>query len=301
MANSTMVMQHHDSFAMNPLDDPIVRSTLKRIQMTGKDLINATVKDLNKRLVGCSNMAINRLKKCRRTLKNRGYAKNCRIKRLCMRNELELTNVKLRAEINELRLRNKLLQNQVNDLMQRFQPIAQRELANNNNTCQLKLPPDQDTSSTGIGQESHNFRNSNDNNQQEFPVHHHQYHHQEQLEQHQQQQHGQHLQTQYYGYGAPSNYTHEEEEGSQVVQRIHQTIYLDNSCNDSPVSSSSSSSVCFTTDYGPFDGDLEFSNCVSETNYHDQGSCDTSNWGAQVQPNPCQQPKQIISNHVEFY
>lgn len=61
-------------------------------------LIALSVRDLNRRLHGCPRDMIQRVKQKRRTLKNRGYAQNCRTKRIALRCELEKTNRQL---INE--------------------------------------------------------------------------------------------------------------------------------------------------------------------------------------------------------
>lgn len=102
----------------NPLSDPIVRSSLERLNMTSWQLINMTVKELNKRLAHCEAQTITKLKRCRRTLKNRGYAKNCRIKRIAVKNQLERINVRLTIENKELKARNKGLVDQLAQLLQ---------------------------------------------------------------------------------------------------------------------------------------------------------------------------------------
>lgn len=66
-------------------------------------LIHLSVRDLNKRLHGFPRDEIQRLKQKRRTLKNRGYAQNCRTKRLAHRHELETQNRALQAEVSRYR------------------------------------------------------------------------------------------------------------------------------------------------------------------------------------------------------
>jgi uncharacterized small protein (DUF1192 family) len=68
-----------------------------------QDLVALSVRDLNKRLHGCARDEIIRLKQKRRTLKNRGYAQNCRSKRMQQRHDLETQNRLLQNEINHLR------------------------------------------------------------------------------------------------------------------------------------------------------------------------------------------------------
>lgn len=100
----------------DPLNEPIVRSSLQKIQISSSQLINMSVKDLNKLLSSFPAYVVSKLKNCRRTLKNRGYAKNCRIRRVAAKNELELANMKLVIENRELRQRNKSLLEQLNQL-----------------------------------------------------------------------------------------------------------------------------------------------------------------------------------------
>lgn len=100
----------------DPLSDPLVRSSLIELNITGPQLIEMSVKDLNKRLVSCPQITIDTLKKCRRTLKNRGYAKSCRVKRIAARNHLEQINKRLARENRELKQRNKSLAEQFNQL-----------------------------------------------------------------------------------------------------------------------------------------------------------------------------------------
>lgn len=77
---------------------------------SGEDLINddllmkLSVRELNKRLHGCPREEVVRLKQKRRTLKNRGYAQNCRSKRLQQRHDLEITNRQLHHELQKIRM-----------------------------------------------------------------------------------------------------------------------------------------------------------------------------------------------------
>ncbi|XP_054709762.1 transcription factor MafF-like [Uloborus diversus] len=64
-------------------------------------LIQLSVRELNRRLHGYPRDVIQRIKQKRRTLKNRGYAQNCRTKRIALKCELEKTNRFLKAELEK--------------------------------------------------------------------------------------------------------------------------------------------------------------------------------------------------------
>jgi hypothetical protein len=66
------------------------------------ELITLPLRELNKRLRYMPKPAAIDLKKRRRTLKNRKYAQNCRSKRLEQKCEIEVQNIRLKAEISRL-------------------------------------------------------------------------------------------------------------------------------------------------------------------------------------------------------
>ena len=74
--------------------------------MSEEHLLKFSVRDLNKILHGLPKNKQKILKQKRRTLKNRGYAQNCRSKRMVARQDLEVTNTTLHRNmqgmINEL-------------------------------------------------------------------------------------------------------------------------------------------------------------------------------------------------------
>lgn len=67
-------------------------------------LMTLTVRELNKKLHGFPREDVMRFKQKRRTLKNRGYAQNCRSKRLQQRHELEHTNRQLHNELDRIKM-----------------------------------------------------------------------------------------------------------------------------------------------------------------------------------------------------
>lgn len=84
-------------------------------------LTTLTVRELNKRLHGCPREEVVRLKQKRRTLKNRGYAQNCRSKRLQQRHELERNNKQLYSDLQRTRQELDKVLHELNMLKQCYQ------------------------------------------------------------------------------------------------------------------------------------------------------------------------------------
>ncbi|GFX93798.1 transcription factor MafAa [Trichonephila clavipes] len=70
--------------------------------LTDEQLTALSVRDLNRRLHGFPREEITRIKQKRRTLKNRGYAQNCRTKRIALKCLLEKNNQALQLERDRL-------------------------------------------------------------------------------------------------------------------------------------------------------------------------------------------------------
>jgi len=73
------------------------------LNITDDQLAQYSARDINRLCKGCPEEVVKQLKKRRRTLKNRGYASNSRVRRLQQKNELETTKKQLQLEVQKLR------------------------------------------------------------------------------------------------------------------------------------------------------------------------------------------------------
>lgn len=96
---------------------PAMTPSYSELAMSGQEdiiddetLMSLSVRDLNKRLHGYPREIVGKLKQKRRTLKNRGYAQNCRSKRIQQKHDLESNNSVLKSEIQRLKNENFKLQ-----------------------------------------------------------------------------------------------------------------------------------------------------------------------------------------------
>lgn len=78
-----------------------------------------SVRELNQHLRGLTKEEVTRLKQRRRTLKNRGYAASCRIKRVTQKEELERQRVELQQEVEKLARENSSMRLEL-DALQTF-------------------------------------------------------------------------------------------------------------------------------------------------------------------------------------
>uniref|UniRef100_A0A0N5BML6 Neural retina-specific leucine zipper protein n=1 Tax=Strongyloides papillosus TaxID=174720 RepID=A0A0N5BML6_STREA len=96
------------------------------LDLTDEELAHLSVRQLNQRLQGYDQVVVAKLKQKRRTLKNRGYALNCRVRRLQSQHQLEEINQKLRNEVASLRCTIQYLQSR----LQYYEPFTNAQLTN---------------------------------------------------------------------------------------------------------------------------------------------------------------------------
>ncbi|XP_047492214.1 transcription factor MafK isoform X2 [Penaeus vannamei] len=106
------------------------------------ELVCASVRDLNRQLKlrGLCREDIMKVKQRRRTLKNRGYAASCRIKRIEQIDELESERTTEQVDIEKLINENHNMRTEIDRLFQNYEAL--KKFADQKN---IPLPPDLET------------------------------------------------------------------------------------------------------------------------------------------------------------
>ncbi|XP_006010617.1 transcription factor MafF isoform X2 [Latimeria chalumnae] len=91
--------------------------------LSDDELINMSVRELNHHLRGLSKEEVVRLKQRRRTLKNRGYAASCRVKRVCQKEELEKQKIELEREVDKLARENATMKVELEALRSKYEAL----------------------------------------------------------------------------------------------------------------------------------------------------------------------------------
>ncbi|KAK8745582.1 hypothetical protein OTU49_000272 [Cherax quadricarinatus] len=103
------------------------------------ELVSISVRDLNRQLKlrGLCREDIIKMKQRRRTLKNRGYAASCRIKRIEQKDELESERTTEQVDIDKFVSDNLNMRAEIDRLYQNYEAL--KKFANQKN---IPLPPD---------------------------------------------------------------------------------------------------------------------------------------------------------------
>lgn len=91
--------------------------------LTDSALLKLSVKDLNVLLKSLPPDERLKLKKKRRILKNRGYAANCRTKRMSQKELLEMEKDKLDSDVKRLRQNNQMMRIKLDSIKERFKDL----------------------------------------------------------------------------------------------------------------------------------------------------------------------------------
>lgn len=95
------------------------------------ELVGLSVKDLNRILKGMARDEVIKLKQRRRTLKNRGYAANCREKRISQKEVLETEKYQLKAEVDRLQRENDVVKMELSALRSKCDALERFAEVNN--------------------------------------------------------------------------------------------------------------------------------------------------------------------------
>lgn len=87
------------------------------------ELVAMSVRELNLHLRGLTKDDVAKLKQRRRTLKNRGYAASCRIKRVTQKEELERQKIDLQHEVDKLARENASMKLELDALRAKYEAL----------------------------------------------------------------------------------------------------------------------------------------------------------------------------------
>ncbi|XP_060521297.1 transcription factor MafK-like [Cylas formicarius] len=109
------------------------------LDISDDDLVSISVRDLNRhlKLKGLTKDDIVRMKQRRRTLKNRGYAASCRIKRIEQKDELEVEKSQEWKDLEVMQDELPQMREEMNNIRSQYDALKQFALRN-----KISIPPE---------------------------------------------------------------------------------------------------------------------------------------------------------------
>jgi transcription factor MAFF/G/K len=104
-------------------------SAIEIMKLNDEDLLNLSVKDLNKAFKTIPHDHRMQIKRRRRILKNRGYAANCRNKRMSEKDILQMKKDDLIREVAEMTHQNEILKLNLKSINERIEDLENYALA----------------------------------------------------------------------------------------------------------------------------------------------------------------------------
>lgn len=100
-----------------------ITKDLPGMNISDDDLLKLGVKELNKLLKSLSPENRTKLKRRRRILKNRGYAANCRTKRMSQKELLQIDKEKLENDVKNLTNQKQMLKIKLDSINDRYKDL----------------------------------------------------------------------------------------------------------------------------------------------------------------------------------